>query len=167
MADDTPAGPPDASPFRGGFRFLEGDDVITVDVWGSDLTEVLPRMAEAVFRAAGEPSSMVQAAPFRVEARGDTTIELIDAFVSELAGMYRTEGRFASVAMCRSVIAVEEGGTLPPGIAAVLICDGGHVDSQHDPRLRTITPAGDATGVWEENGILRVRFHLRLRGPRP
>jgi len=162
MTDEAPASPPDESPFRGGFRFLAGDDDVTIDVWGSDLTEVLARLAEAVFHAAGEPTSLAPAAPFRVEARGDTTVELVDAFIGVLSAMYRSEGRFASVAMCRSVIAIEEGGKLPPGIAAVLICDGGHVDAEHDPTLRRISPSDAATGVWEENGILRVRFHLQL-----
>ena len=50
--------------------------------------------------------------------------------------------------------------SLEPGVAAVVLCDGGHVDREHDPGLRTVETAGDGAGVWQENGILRVRFHL-------
>jgi hypothetical protein len=166
MTDDASTSPPGASPFRGGFRFLTGDDRVTVDVWGSDLTEVLPRAAEAVFRAAGEPHSLVRAPPFRIEVRGETTVELVASMVHELVTLYRSEGRFASVAACRSVVTIEEGGTLPPGVAAIVICDGGHVDSEHDSGLRRIASSDDPPGVWEEGGILRARFHLQVgRGP--
>jgi hypothetical protein len=160
MADDSQQDPPGDSPFRGGFRFLTGDERVTIDVWGSDLTEVLPRLAEAVFCAAGTPRSLVPAPAFRVEAHGETAADLVAAIATTLSEMFRDQGRYVSVAACRSVVTIRAGGTLPPGIACVLICEGGHVDSAHDPGLRRIGVSGDTPGVWEEGGILRARFHL-------
>jgi hypothetical protein len=135
---------------------------VTIDVFGSDLTEVLPRAAEAISGAAGVPASMTPAPPFRVELHAPTTVELVTTLASTLLGMYEEQGRYVSVSSCRSVMTVADGGTLPPGIACVLVCQGGHVDSRHDAGLRRLhlEPAG--AGVWEEDGILRARFHVAV-----
>ena len=164
MADEAPASPPGDSPFRGGFRFVDDAEHVTVDVWGSDLTEVLPRAAESLFQAAGKPESFVPAPPFRLEAHGDSAADLVASIATALLSMYRDEGRFTTVAACKSVVSIEEGGTLPAGVACVLVLSGGHVDSEHDPGLRRVALSRSPAGVWEENGILRARFHLHVDG---
>ena len=131
---------------------------------GAKIAPPSPRSQRSGWKApdSGRPGVQLHAPAFRVEASGNTTADLVTSIVTTLAEMYRSEGRFASVAACHSVVTVEEGGTLPPGIACVLVCEGGHVDSRHDPGLRRIFPAEDGAGVWEENGILRARFHLTV-----
>jgi len=157
---DAPSG--SDSPFRGGYRFVPGDaGVTTVDVWGADLTELLPRAAEAAFRAAGTPRSLAAAPAFRIEVRAEDAPTVIGAVVVTALGLLAREGRWASEVACRSVVSVEPGGTLPPGVGAVLVCGGGHVDRDRDPGLRRLAVTDDAPGVWEENGILRARFHVR------
>jgi len=158
---DAPSG---ASPFRGGFRFLAGEDgVATVDVWGSELAELVARSVEGAYRAAGAPETLAPAPPFRIEVRGADVAELVGALAVTALGLLAREGRYASVAACRSVVTVEPGGTLEPGVAAVVLCEGGFVNADGDPGLRRIAPTDDPVGVWEENGILRARFHVRER----
>jgi hypothetical protein len=156
--------PPGDAPFRGGFRFLAGaEGTSTVDAWGNELAQLLARSVEGAFRAAGAPVALTPAPPFRLEARGDDVAGLIGALTVAALGALAREGRYASVASCRSVVSVEPGGSLEPGVAAVVLCDGGFVSAEGDAGLRRIAPTDDPVGVWEENGILRARFHVRER----
>ncbi len=152
------------SPFRGGFRLLPGaEGIFTIDAWGAELAELLPRAVEGAFRAAGDPESLTPAPPFRLEARGADVAELIGMLAVSALGLLAREGRYASVVICRSVMAVEPGGSLDPGVAAILLCDGGFVSAAGDRGLRRIAPTDDPVGVWEENGFLRARFHVMER----
>ena len=157
-------GPSGDSPFRGGFRFLPSvEGVATIDAWGAELAELLARALEGVFHAAGAPETLKESPPFRLEARGRDVPALIGRLSLAALGGLRREGRYARVVTCRSVVAVEPGGTLEPGVAAVLICDGGFVSTDGDAGLRRIAPTDDPVGFWEENGILRARFHVMER----
>lgn len=154
------------APFRGGFRFLAGEGgVSTVDAWGAELAELLSRTVEGAFRAAGSPATLAPAPPFRIDVRGEDVPELVAAVTVAALGLLAREGRYATTAACRSVVTVEPGGTLEPGVAASLLCDGGFVNADGDPGLTRIAPTDDPVGVWEENGILRARFHVRERPP--
>ena len=152
------------SPFRGGFRFLERDEgVATIDAWGAELAELLPRAVEGAFRAAGTPETLTPTAPFRLEASAADVPALVDRLVVAALGRLAREGRYARTVSCRSVVAVEPGGSLEPGVAVVLLCEGGFVDADGDPGLRRIAPTDDPVGIWSENGILRARFHVAER----
>ncbi len=151
------------TPFRGGFRYLRSDDgaAVTADVWGADLAEVLARTVEAACRAAGVPDAPAPAPPQRVECRGDDIESLLDAAVAHVLGRLASDGVYLTAARCTSLARIDAGGELPPGFAALLVCDAQHVVPPGESELVAVQPAGRRCRAWREGQVLRVQVHLR------
>ncbi len=151
------------SPFRGGFRFLPGEiGVVEVDVWGSDLLQLLPRAAEAVSRAAGMPELDAEQTTFALDVGSDTESALLESVVANAVSCLSDDGFYVDTSRCRALATADPESGLTVRYAARLVCTGRRIETDADPGLSVITEhEGGALRLWRENDLVRLRFQLR------
>ncbi len=142
------------TPFKGGFRIEPPEDdggACWVDVWGADISELLPRVLEAASQAGGG-----------VER---STVRALQSFAGrskDLAGLVAT---FAAMGLATPVVrascdsAPSEDDAETAGLTAML-------------RGETVAPGADridleyvpqSASVWREDPLVRARFQVRPR----